>query len=100
MRWPTAVEPVKEILSTPGWSTSAWPALLPRPVTMLTTPGGKPASTINSPSRTAVSGVSSAGLSTTVHPAARAGAILPTAIGSGTFQGTIRPATPTGSRRV
>ena len=37
------VEPVKAILATSGWSTSAAPASAPKPVTTLTTPGGKPA---------------------------------------------------------
>ena len=40
---PTAVEPVKAILSTPGCSTSAAP-VAPSPVTTLTTPSGIPAS--------------------------------------------------------
>ena len=39
---PTAVEPVKAILSMPGWSTIAWP-VAPAPVTILTTPGGRSA---------------------------------------------------------
>ena len=45
MRWPTAVEPVKLTMSTCGEATSASPASAPLPVTMLTTPGGNPAST-------------------------------------------------------
>ena len=96
---PTTVEPVKAILSTPGWSTSAAP-VSPSPVTTLTTPGGMPASSASSPSRSAVSGVCSAGLSTTVHPAASAGATFQAAISSGKFQGMICPHTPTGSRSV
>ena len=67
---------------------------------MLTTPGGMPASPINSPRRSAVSGVSSAGLSTTVQPAASAGPIFHAAISSGKFHGMIAPTTPTGSLRV
>ena len=92
---PTSVEPVKAILSTPGCATSAAPAVSPRPVTTLTTPGGKPASSTSSPRRNAVSGVSSAGLSTTVQPAASAGAIFQIAISSGKFQGMMAPTTPT-----
>ena len=46
MSLPTSVEPVKATLSTPGCATSAAPAVSPRPVRMLTTPGGKPASAI------------------------------------------------------
>ena len=96
---PTAVEPVNEILSTPGWSTSAAP-VSPSPVTTLRTPGGKPASSASSPSRSAVSGVCSAGFSTTVQPAASAGATFHDAIISGKFHGMIWPQTPTGSLRV
>jgi hypothetical protein len=40
------------------------------------------------------------GLSTTVFPAASAGAIFRDAIRSGKFQGTINPTTPIGSRIV
>src|SRR5215217_3955439 len=65
---PTSVEPVNAILSTPGWSTSAAP-VPPSPVTTLTTPSGTPASSASSASRRALSGVCSAGLSTTVQPA-------------------------------
>ena len=97
---PTSVEPVKAILSTPGCATSAAPAVSPRPVTTLTTPGGKPASSTSSPSRNAVSGVSSAGLSTTVQPAASAGAIFQIAISSGKFQGMMAPTTPTACGNV
>ena len=43
-----------------------------------------------------VSGVSAAGFTTTVHPAARAGAILRVAMAAGKFQGVTRAATPTG----
>ncbi len=47
-----------------------------------------------------MSGVSSAGLSTTVQPAASAGANPQPAMGIGKFQGTITPTTPTGSAKV
>ena len=47
-----------------------------------------------------MSGVCSAGLSTTVQPAASAGAIFQAAISSGKFHGMIWPHTPTGSLRV
>ena len=59
-----------------------------------------PASSASSPIRIAVSGVSSAGLSTTVLPAARAGAIPQPMIGIGKFQGTMIPTTPSGSLKV
>ena len=44
----------------------------------------------------AVSGVVSAGFSTTVFPAASAGAIFQASIRSGKFHGMIWPATPSG----
>jgi hypothetical protein len=47
-----------------------------------------------------VSGVSSAGLSTTVLPAASAGANPQPAIGIGKFHGTMTPTTPSGSWKV
>ncbi len=72
----------------------------PSPVRTLSTPGGMPASSASSPSRSAVSGVCSAGLSTIVQPAASAGAIFHAAISSGKFHGMIWPQTPTGSCRV
>ncbi len=50
--------------------------------------------------RIAVRGVSSAGLSTTVLPAASAGAIPQPMIGIGKFQGTMMPTTPSASRKV
>ena len=48
----------------------------PSPVTMLTTPGGKPAFITSSPRRSVEFGVTSDGLTTTVLPAASAGIIL------------------------
>jgi hypothetical protein len=45
-------------------------------------------------------GASSGGLTTTVLPAARAGAIFHPAIIRGVFHGMIAPMTPTGSRTV
>ena len=47
-----------------------------------------------------MSGVSSAGLSTTVQPAASAGASFQLARLSGKFHGTMAPTTPTGSFSV
>ena len=96
---PTAVEPVKATLSTPGWSTSAAP-VSPSPVSTLTVPSGKPASSASSPRRSAVSGVCSAGFRISGQPAASAGETFHTAISSGKFQGTIWAQTPTGSRSV
>ncbi len=91
---PTSVEPVNAILST-GESTSAAP-VSPAPVTMFTTPGGSSASWITCASSSAVSGVVSAGFSTTVLPVASAGASFHAAISIGKFHGMICPATPMG----
>ena len=92
---PTAVDPVKATLSTPAWFSSASP-VFPAPVMMLTTPSGSSASRKTSASLSAVSGVVSAGLSTTVFPQARAGAIFHAAMSSGKFHGMTCPATPSG----
>ena len=97
---PTAVEPVNAIFATSGCSTSRSPTIRPGPATTFSTPSGRPASTAIFSSSRAVSGVSSAGLSTIVFPAASAGATFHDAIGSGKFQGTIIPMTPIGSRKV
>ena len=64
---------------------------------MLTTPGGSPASAQISAKASAVSGVNSAGFSTTVLPAASAGAIFQDSISNGKFHGMICPQTPTGA---
>ena len=96
-RWialPTSVEPVNAILSTSA-STSAAP-VEPSPVTMFTTPGGSSAWRTTSQKSSAESGVVSAGLSTTVFPAASAGASFHASISSGKFHGMICPATPSG----
>ena len=88
---PTSVEPVKAIFATSGCSTSRWPQTEPGPATTFTTPSGMPASSAIRSNSSAVSGVSSAGFSTTVFPAASAGPSFQPAIVSGKFQGVIRP---------
>ena len=100
MREPVAVEPVNEILARCGWSTRAWPASLPNPVTTLTAPGGKPASITNSASLRTVADVYSDGLITTVFPTHKAGASLLVVNVSGEFHGVMAPTTPSGSRVV
>src|SRR6185312_15455912 len=77
---------------------SAAPAVGPMPVTTLSTPLGNPASSANSPRRSAVNGVSSAGFNTTVQPAASAGAHFQVASKNGKFQAMTAPTTPMGSR--
>src|SRR5208283_4574773 len=97
---PTSVDPVNATLLMPGCDASGAPASGPSPVTIFTTPFGQPTFNSNSPRRSAVSGVSSAGLSTTVQPVASAGPIFQAAIIHGKFHGIIAPTTPTGSLRV
>ena len=80
---PTSALPVNAILSTSGCATIAAPAVSPSPVTMFTTPGGRPASPKLDASSRIDSGVCSAGLSTVVQPAQIAGASFQAAIRSG-----------------
>ena len=97
---PVTVEPVNAILSTPGCSASAAPAVAPRPGTTFSTPGGIPASSAIRPSSRHVSGASSGAFSTTVLPAASAAEPLRQAMCSGKFHGMIIPTTPIGSLRT
>ena len=90
---PTSVEPVKATLSTSGCGDQRRP-VAPAPVMMLTTPAGRSACWQISANSSAVSGVVSAGFSTTVLPQASAGAIFQASISSGKFHGMIWPATP------
>jgi hypothetical protein len=64
---------------------------------MFSTPFGSPASRLISAKRRAVSGVYSAGFSTTVFPAASAGATFQASISSGKFHGITCPQTPSGA---
>ena len=70
IRSPTALDPVKDTLRIRGSPTSRSPISSPCPVTTLSTPGGRPASTKHAASANAVNGVVSAGLRTTALPAA------------------------------
>ena len=85
-----ASSPVNATLSTPGWlderraGTSG-----PKPVTTLNTPGGKPASSTRPASSSVEAGVCSAGLTTTVQPAASAGASFHVSSSTGEFHGVI-----------
>ena len=96
---PTSVEPVKDRWRTTSllhstvpmatdWSASA--------VSTFSTPEGMPARCASSATARADSGVASAGLMTTVQPAASAGATLRVIIAIGKFQGVIAAQTPTG----
>ncbi|CAB4539078.1 unannotated protein [freshwater metagenome] len=94
---PTGVEPVKVILRRRG-SAMIGPDVAEDVLVVITliTPAGRPASSKALTKNRVVSGVSSAGLTTMVQPAAIAGAILRVAIASGKFQGVIANAGPTG----
>ena len=68
------------------------------PLTVLNTPGGKPACSNSSASSMIDTGACSDGLATMVQPAASAGASLKVSSSSGEFHGRIAATTPTGSR--
>ncbi len=99
MARPVSVEPVRLTLPTPRWRTRASPTSSPRPLTMLSTPGGK-TSASSSPSRSTDALACSAGLTITVFPAASAYAALAEKVEMGEFHGMMQTATPYGSRRV
>ena len=94
-----AVPPVKVILATSGWATSAAPTSGPKPVTTLSTPGGRISCAIRANSIT-LAEANSDGFSTTVLPAASAGPILLASVMIGEFQGISAAITPSGSRSV
>ncbi len=93
---PTCVEPVNVSLRTIGLLVSSAPISFVTPATMLMTPAGTPARSASSTNASADRGVSLAGLQTTVHPAASAGAILRVSIALGKFHGVMQATTPTG----
>ncbi len=97
---PTSVEPVNTTLRTVSFVTKRSPTTEPLPGTTWNSPSGSPASSPSSASRRLVSGVHSAGFSTTALPAARAGAKPHDAIVMGKFHGVITPTTPSGSWNV
>ena len=92
-----APPPVKAIRRTSGCLVNAAPVSAPNPVTTLTTPSGKPASLTKCISSTIVALACSEGLSTTVLPAANAGASFTAVKYMGEFQGIIAATTPKGS---
>ena len=92
------MEPVKDTLRTARWAIMATVASFGGSgSTTLTTPVGVPQRAIRSTTYRAVSGVCGAGFSTTVQPAASAGAILRVAMAAGKFHGVMSRHTPTGS---
>ncbi len=97
---PVADSPMKAIALIASCSVSATPASSPKPWTRLTAPSGRPASCMISASSSAVSGLHSAGLWTTVQPAASAGAIFQVDSMNGVFHGVMMPTGPIGCRIV
>src|SRR5208282_6008228 len=92
---PTSVEPVRETARTSGCSISGAPILEPKPLTMLTTPLGTPASLKVRTKLKTDSGVSCAGLMMHVLPATSAGNSFQDGIAMGKFHGVIMAQTPT-----
>lgn len=88
---------MKVNLSIASLAVSARPVSGP-PGTTDSTPSGRPASANICAIANTDSGVSAAGLSTTVQPASRAGPSLLAARKNGTFHAVIAPTTPIGSR--
>src|SRR4051794_7499423 len=95
---PVELSPTKPIALMAGCSVSALPASSPKPWTVLSTPSGTPASLTSFARIAAVIGDHSAGLCTTVHPAARAGAIFQVESMNGVFHGVMTPTGPIGTR--
>ena len=97
-RVPTSFEPVKLMALIRSSASRAGPTFDPRPTTRFKTPGGSPAFSSTSARCQAVTGVSSAGFSTTVLPKARHGATFQVGIATGKFQGVTRATGPSGTR--
>src|SRR6202011_5047334 len=100
MTLPVAVEPVKLMTGTSLCFASGAPVPGPSPFTRFRTPGGKPASANTSTRWYEESGVSSAGLSTTVFPQTNAGIAFHDGIAIGKFHGVISPQTPIDCRTL
>ncbi len=79
---------------------TALPAVSPNPCTVFSTPAGSPADEQISASSVAVIGLHSAGLCTTVQPAASAGAIFHVDSMNGVFHGVMAVIGPIGWRSV
>ena len=85
---PVVVSPVKAIFAIRLELARGFPASKPKPLTILSVPGGSK-SAINSITINIDAGVCSAGFNTIQLPAARAGASFHTAIKIGKFHGMI-----------
>ncbi len=97
---PARVEPVNDTMSTSGCPAITCPTSGPVPLIMLYTPFGTPAASMISEKTMPLTGAISLGFSTTVQPAAIAGATLHTIWLSGQFHGVMRAQTPIGSRTM
>src|SRR5882724_11313458 len=95
---PTADDPVNEMARTSGCSSSGAPASGPKPVIILITPLGSPASISTLTRLNVERGVSCAGLITQVFPQTMAGSSFQEGIAMGKFHGAIMPQTPIGVR--
>ncbi len=95
---PTSVDPVKDTTRMSSLTSKAFPTSSPPPVTRLTTPRGTPASSRILTKLSADSGVSVAGLKTTVLPQTSAGMIFHDGIAIGKFHGVMTAQTPSGCR--
>lgn len=80
---PTKDDPVKLTFLTSGCLVIASPAICPYPGNILSTPGGKPASTTREQKNKQARGVTSEHFITIQFPAAKHGAIFQVAIRSG-----------------
>ena len=83
MRWPTAVDPVNDTMSTSGDVVRTEAGSGSDELTRLTTPGGNPTSSNTRASSTTARGSCGAGFMITVLPMASAGATLPAMLVSG-----------------
>ena len=87
---------MKVIFFITGFVDKTFPIISGSPLTMLKTPGGKPASSESEPNSRAVIGVNSDGFKITVHPAATAEDTFLVTIAKGKFHGVIAATTPIG----
>ena len=98
MTAPVSVDPVKETRSTLSCSVMGVPTSVPEPVTRFNTPGGSPACSKILTKLTTDSGVSVAGLMTTVLPQTSAGTSFQDGMAMGKFHGVMAETIPTGMR--
>src|SRR5665811_414952 len=100
MPQPTVSEPVNDTPLTTGLDVISLPTTEPEPVTKLSTPAGRPASSSALTMLSEVMGAALAGFKTTVLPLISAGASFQEGMATGKFQGVMRPTVPSGSRTV